>query len=201
VARKRKTDDGALTHLDERGAARMVDVGGKPSTHRVAMAEAFIRMKPETLNLLMEGSIKKGDPLSVARITGIQATKRTSDLIPLAHPIPLTHAAVDLIFEPDKNGVRIETRAETVGATGVELEALVAASSSALAIYDMCKSYDRGMVIERVQLLMKSGGRSGTYRRAERRGETEKFEGAPKPRPKKATKKAAKKKSSTRKKR
>jgi cyclic pyranopterin phosphate synthase len=163
--------EGRLVHLDEFGSARMVDVGSKPATHRVAMAEAFVRMRPEALELLRTGQLVKGDALAVARIAGIAGSKRAADLIPLAHPIALTHAAVDVSLEAD--GVRIETRVETVGSTGVELEALVAASTAALAVYDMAKSHDRGMVIERVQLLMKAGGRSGTYRRQEPRGETE----------------------------
>jgi cyclic pyranopterin phosphate synthase len=163
--------DGPLVHLDEAGSARMVDVGAKPATHRVAMAEAFVRMRPEALDLLRGGQLVKGDALAVARIAGIAGSKRAADLIPLAHPIALTHAAVDVSLESE--GVRIETRVETVGSTGVELEALVAASTAALAVYDMAKSHDRGMVIERVQLLMKAGGRSGTYRRQEQRGETE----------------------------
>ena len=159
--------------MDDHGMARMVDVGGKDSTHRIAMAEAFVRMQPSTLKLLSEGELEKGDALAVARIAGIAGSKRAAELIPLAHPIPLTHAAVQIYVEPDRGGVRVETRVETVGVTGVELEALVAAASAALAIYDMGKAHDRGMVIENIQLVMKSGGRSGIYRRAERRGETE----------------------------
>jgi cyclic pyranopterin phosphate synthase len=151
----------------------MVDVGAKPSTHRVAMAEAFVRMSAEALRRLTDGNLYKGDALAVARIAGIAASKRAAELIPLAHPIALTHAAVAVTPEPERSGVRIETRCETVGATGVELEALVAASTAALAVYDMVKAHDRGMVIEGVQLLMKAGGRSGTYHRKERRGETE----------------------------
>lgn len=162
-----------LPHLDHRGFARMVDVGTKPSTHRVAVAEAFIRMKPDTLRLLRDGSLYKGDAMSVARIAGIAGSKRTADLIPLAHPVALTHAAVDVALEPRNDGVRIETRVETRAQTGVELEALVAATTAALAIYDMAKSHDRGMVIEGVQLKLKSGGRSGTYSREEPSGETE----------------------------
>ena len=168
----------ALPHLDDRGFARMVDVGMKPATHRVAVAEAFVRMKPETLERLRDGSLHKGDALSVARIAGVAASKKTSDLIPLAHPISLTHVAVEVTLESDRGLVRIETRAETMGATGVEMEALVSASTAALAIYDMAKAYERGMVIERVQLIMKSGGRSGTFRRQERRGDTEPDEAA-----------------------
>lgn len=164
----------ALPHLDERGHARMVDVGAKASTHRVAVAEAFIRMLPETLRRLEAGALAKGDALAVARIAGIQAAKKAWELIPLAHPIGLTHAAVDVSLEPERGGVRVETRVETVGTTGVEMEAMVAASTAALAIYDMAKAHDRGMVVERVQLVMKSGGKSGTYHRAERRGDTDK---------------------------
>ena len=176
-----------LPHLDERGTARMVDVGAKPSTHRVAVAEVFVRMKPETLELLRAGSLYKGDALAVARIAGIAGTKRTSDLLPLAHPISITHVAVDVLLEPENGGVRIETRVETVGVTGCELEALVAASTAALNLYDMAKSHDRGMVIEGLQLVMKSGGRSGVYRRKERRGDTEHS-----PTKRKTAKKAAK---------
>lgn len=164
---------GALPHLDSRGAARMVDVGAKSATHRVAVAEAMVRMKPETLELLKEGALYKGDALAVARVAGIAATKRTSDLIPLAHPIGVTHAAVDVVLEPEHGRVRIETRVETIGVTGVEMEALVAASTAALALYDMAKAYDRGMVVDGLKLIMKSGGRSGTYRRKEARGDTE----------------------------
>lgn len=176
----------ALPHLDERGHARMVDVGAKASTHRVAVAEAFIRMLPETLRRLEAGALAKGDALAVARIAGIQAAKKAWELIPLAHPIGLTHAAVDVSLEPERGGVRVETRVETVGTTGVEMEAMVAAATAALAIYDMAKAHDRGMVVERVQLVMKSGGKSGTYRRAERRGDTDKVvkAAAPKPRAK-----------------
>lgn len=166
----------SLPHLDARGFARMVDVGAKPSTHRVAVAEAFIRMTPETMDKLADGELAKGDALSVARIAGIQAAKRAWELIPLAHPIALTHAAVDVMIERDKGGVRVETRVETVGMTGVEIEAMVAASTAALAVYDMAKAHDRGMVIERVQLVMKAGGKSGTYRRRERRGDTDRAE-------------------------
>ncbi len=141
------------------------------------MCWKVVRMRPETLRLLSEGNLHKGDALAVARIAGIAGSKRTADLIPLAHPIGLTHAAVDVSIEPSQSGVRIETRVETVGSTGVELEALVAAAAAALTVYDMAKSHDRGMVIERVQLLMKAGGRSGVYRRKERRGETEQANG------------------------
>jgi cyclic pyranopterin phosphate synthase len=143
----------------------MVDVGEKPDTARVAIAEAFVRMKRETLALLKSAALEKGDAFGVARIAGIQAAKKAPELIPLAHPILLTHVSVQV--EPVQNDsvVRIEARAETRGPTGVEMEALTAAAVAALALYDMGKKHDRGMVIERVQLLEKSGGASGTYRR------------------------------------
>jgi cyclic pyranopterin phosphate synthase len=155
----------ALPHLDEKGAARMVDVGEKPATKRVAIAEAFVRMKKTTLDLLSASALEKGDAFAVARIAAIQAAKRTPDLIPLAHPLQLTHVAVEIEPDPKNSGVRIETRVETTGPTGVEMEALTAAAAAALSIYDMAKKHDRGMVIERVQLLEKSGGQSGRYRR------------------------------------
>ena len=179
-------DGGALPHLDERGMARMVDIGAKPRTHRIAVAEAFVRMKAETLELLQDGKLEKGDALAVARVAGIAGSKRTADLIPLAHPITLTHAAVDVSLEPERHGVRIESRVETVGSTGVEMEALVAAATAALALYDMAKHHDRGMVIERLELKMKSGGRSGTYLRKERKGETEILERVARTRAKKS---------------
>ncbi len=188
--RTTKNDVTKLPHLDERGLARMVDVGGKPSTHRVAVAEAFVRMQPDTLALLRDGELYKGDALGVARVAGIAGSKRTSDLIPLAHPIGLTSAAVELTLED--GGVHVEARVETHGSTGVELEALVAASTAALSVYDMAKAHDRGMVIERLQLKLKSGGRSGTYSRLDR---STKVEPPPKPRRKAPAKKrtAAKK--------
>ncbi|MCK6548034.1 cyclic pyranopterin monophosphate synthase MoaC [Myxococcota bacterium] len=139
----------------------MVDVGAKPATARRAIAEAFVRMRPDTVRLLADRALAKGDALAVARIAGIQAAKRTPDLIPLAHPLLLTHVAVELDLEDD--GVRIETRVETTSSTGVEMEALTAAAAAALSIYDMAKKHDREMVIERVQLLVKTGGQSGDY--------------------------------------
>jgi len=153
-----------LTHLDASGHAHMVDVGGKPSTVRVAVAEAFISMAPETLVLIVEGRAPKGDVLATARIAGIMAAKRTSDLIPLCHPLALTRAAVDL--EPEREpsaGVRVTATVQTEGQTGVEMEALTAASVAALTLYDMCKAVDRGMTVERVRLLRKEGGRSGLW--------------------------------------
>ncbi|HEX9093553.1 MAG TPA: cyclic pyranopterin monophosphate synthase MoaC [Coriobacteriia bacterium] len=150
-----------LTHVDEHGAARMVDVAGKPVTHRRAVASAFVRMKPETLAMIVEGRAPKGDVLAVARVAGIMAAKRTSDLIPLCHPLPLTHAAVD--FEPKGSGVAITAVAETDGKTGVEMEALTAAGVAAITLYDMCKAVDRGMVVTDLMLMSKEGGKSGSW--------------------------------------
>jgi cyclic pyranopterin phosphate synthase len=157
--------DEKLSHVDEHGAARMVDVAGKPVTHRRAVASAFVRMRPETLAMIVEGRAPKGDVIAVARVAGIMAAKRTSELIPLCHPLPLTHATVDL--EPDADGMRITAVAETDGMTGVEMEALTAAGVAALTLYDMCKAVDRGMVVTDVMLLSKEGGRSGTWTRKE----------------------------------
>jgi len=155
-----------LTHFDEAGRARMVDVGAKSSTARRAVATSRIHMQPNTLNLITSGGVAKGDVLGVARIGGIMAAKRTSELIPLCHPIQLTSVTID--FTPDLDGSAIAIRAavEAHDRTGVEMEALLAVSVAALTIYDMCKSYDRGMHVEAVQLLEKEGGRSGHYRRA-----------------------------------
>jgi cyclic pyranopterin phosphate synthase len=155
--------DDKLSHVDERGAARMVDVAAKEVTHRRAVATAFVRMQPETLAMIVEGRTPKGDVVAVARIAGITAAKKTSDLIPLCHPLPLTHASVD--FEPQEHGMRITAVAETDGKTGVEMEALTAAGVAALTLYDMCKAVDRGMVVTDLKLLSKEGGRSGTWTR------------------------------------
>jgi cyclic pyranopterin phosphate synthase len=153
-----------LSHFDEQGASRMVDVGDKAVTHRVAVASAIVRMKPETLDLIRNKAAAKGDVLEVARLAAIMAAKRTDELIPLCHSLPLERVDVRYTFmEPD--GVAIEVEVGTTAKTGVEMEALVAASTCALTIYDMCKAVDRGMVIERVQLEAKSGGRSGDFRR------------------------------------
>ena len=156
-------DADKLTHIDEHGAARMVDVAGKPVTRRRAVAEAWIRMRPETVQMIVDGRAPKGDVFAVARIAGIQAAKRTAELIPLCHPLPLTSVAVDLVAEAA--AVRITAVAETEGKTGVEMEALTAASVAALSLYDMCKAVDRGMEIGPVRLLEKSGGKSGAWRR------------------------------------
>lgn len=152
-----------LTHLDSHGSAHMVDVGDKQVTHRVAVAEATIRMKPETLAMIVEGRAPKGDVFAVARIAGIQAAKRTADLIPLCHPIPITKVTVEL--EPGDACVHITATCATDGKTGIEMEALTAASTAALALYDMCKAVDRGMEIADVRLLEKSGGASGHWTR------------------------------------
>jgi cyclic pyranopterin monophosphate synthase len=155
-----------LTHLDEHGAAHMVDVAGKAVTHRRAVAGAFIAMKPSTLSMIAEGNAPKGDVFAAARIAGIMAAKRTSELIPLCHPLSLTHVSVQLTAEnTDRTGVRIEAVAETDGKTGVEMEALTAASVAGLVVYDMCKAVDRGMVLSDVMLLSKEGGKSGEWKR------------------------------------
>jgi cyclic pyranopterin phosphate synthase len=152
-----------LTHFNEAGAAHMVDVGAKGAAERVAVAEGYIEMRPETLALIMEGGHKKGDVLGIARIAGIMASKRTADLIPLCHPIPITHVDVKLAPEPEQCRVRCEVTVKTVGATGVEMEALTATQIALLTIYDMCKAVDRGMTIQSVRLLEKTGGQSGHW--------------------------------------
>lgn len=155
----------SLTHLDDTGAARMVDVGDKDPTAREAIAEAAVSMQPETLVLLVSGGHKKGDVFAVARVAGIQAAKKCADLIPLCHPLMLN--AVEVQFEVDETAstVRVQARCRVSGETGVEMEALTAASVAALTIYDMCKAVDRGMEIRAVRLLEKQGGKSGAWRR------------------------------------
>jgi cyclic pyranopterin phosphate synthase len=153
-----------FTHFDAAGQAQMVDVGGKDVSRRVARAAGRILMRPETLALIREGKASKGDVLGVARIAAIQAAKRTAELIPLAHPLPLTHVAVE--FRLDADAVAIEVTAETLDRTGVEMEALMAASVGLLTVYDMCKAVDRGMRIEGIYLVEKSGGRSGHFKAA-----------------------------------
>lgn len=150
-----------LSHVDERGSARMVDVTGKAITHRRAVAGAVIHMRPETLVMIYDGQAPKGDVLAVARVAGIMAAKKTSDLIPLCHPLAIAHATVD--FEPVSDGVRIRASVETDGATGVEMEALTAASVAALTLYDMCKAVDRGMTVDGLGLLLKEGGKTGRW--------------------------------------
>ncbi|TNF99012.1 MAG: cyclic pyranopterin monophosphate synthase MoaC [Gammaproteobacteria bacterium] len=152
-----------LTHIDDDGAARMVDVSDKDTTERVATAAATVKMLPDTLKMVIEGSHKKGDVLAVARIAGIQAAKQCSTLIPLCHPLMLTSVNVDLLPDEANSCIQIQTRCKLRGRTGVEMEALTAASVAALTIYDMCKAVDRGMVIENIRLLEKKGGKSGHW--------------------------------------
>ncbi|WP_104018911.1 cyclic pyranopterin monophosphate synthase MoaC [Roseovarius nitratireducens] len=152
-----------LTHFDERGAAHMVDVSDKDVTARVAVAEGHIRMAPQTFDLIAEGRAKKGDVLSVARLAGIMGAKKTPDLIPLCHPLPVTRVAVDLTLDPDLPGIRIEGTVKTTGQTGVEMEALTAVSVAALTVYDMAKAVDRAMEIGGIRVVLKDGGKSGRY--------------------------------------
>jgi cyclic pyranopterin phosphate synthase len=156
-----------LTHFNEAGAAHMVDVGDKPSTQRTAVAEGYIEMRPETLAMVMAGSHKKGDVLGIARIAGIMASKKTSELIPLCHPIALTHVSLDLEPQSEHSRVRCVATAGTAGQTGVEMEALTAVQVALLTIYDMCKAVDRGMTMQSIRLLEKAGGKSGEWRREE----------------------------------
>ena len=149
--------------VDADGRARMVDVSDKAETERVATAQGRIVMKPETLTLIRTGGVKKGDVLQVARLAGIMAAKRTSELIPLCHPLPLTSIAVDLVADDTANAIDITATIKLKGRTGVEMEALTAVSVAALTVYDMCKAVDRGMIISDVRLVQKSGGKSGTF--------------------------------------
>ena len=152
-----------LSHVDERGRARMVDVGEKPETAREAIAEGEVRMSAAARRAIRTRTVRKGDPLQAARLAGIMAAKRTADLVPLCHPLPLT--AIDVDLRPADSGYRIRSRVRTIARTGVEMEALVAVAAAALTLYDMLKAVDRGMVIGRIRLLEKRGGRSGEYRR------------------------------------
>ncbi len=152
-----------FTHIDAKGNARMVDVGAKPVTHRTATAAAEVTMTPATLQMIIDGGHEKGDVLGTARLAGIMAAKRTHELIPLCHSLPLDSVKVDLTCEPDARAVAIQATCTTSAKTGVEMEALTAASVAALTVYDMCKAVDRAMHIGRVRLLHKAGGRSGTY--------------------------------------
>lgn len=153
-----------LTHIDQSGNASMVDVSAKPDTERIAIAAGSVVMRPETLRLVADNAFDKGDVLAVARIAGIMGAKQTSTLIPLCHPLPLSRIAVDFDLDSDASAVRITAQAKTTGKTGVEMEALTAVSIAALTIYDMCKAVDRGMQIESVRLIRKSGGQSGDFR-------------------------------------
>jgi len=156
-------DPDQLTHLDEHGAARMVDVGDKAETRREATAECFVRMAPETARAVRDATVAKGDALGVARVAGIMAAKRTPDLIPLCHPLPIT--SVEVGFEVGEEGVRILATARVRGQTGVEMEALTAAAVAGLTVIDMVKGLEKGVHLEHVRLLAKSGGRSGAWRR------------------------------------
>ena len=152
-----------LTHFDAAGQAHMVDVGAKSDTHRVAVAAGTIRMKPETLALIVAGTAKKGDVLGIARIAAIMGAKRTSDLVPLCHPLPITRVAVDFEVDQAASSVHCRAQVETVGKTRVEMEALTAVQVGLLTIYDMCKAADRGMVMTDVRVLEKHGGKSGSW--------------------------------------
>ena len=159
-------ENSPLTHFDASGQAHMVDIGAKQDTKRVAIATGTIRMLPATLALVTSGNAKKGDVLGIARIAGLMAAKRTSDLIPLCHPLALTHVGVEFHIDQAQSQVHCVVEAETVGKTGVEMEALTAVQIALLTIYDMCKAVDRGMAITDVQLLEKRGGKSGHWQKA-----------------------------------
>ena len=152
-----------LTHFDARGQAHMVDVSAKAETHRIARASGVIRMLPATLALIEGGTAKKGDVIGVARIAAIQAAKRTAELIPLCHPLPITRVAVEFELDATTSSVRCTAQVETLGRTGVEMEALTAVQIGLLTVYDMCKAADRGMVMEGIRVLQKSGGKSGDW--------------------------------------
>jgi cyclic pyranopterin phosphate synthase len=152
-----------LTHFDAQGQAHMVDVAGKDVTHRVARASGTIQMKPETFALVAEGRAKKGDVIGIARIAAIQGAKRTADLVPLCHPLPITRVAVDFELDAAQSLVRCTAQVETLGRTGVEMEALTAVQVGLLTVYDMCKAVDRGMVMGDIRLLEKRGGKSGDW--------------------------------------
>lgn len=152
-----------LTHFNAAGEAHMVDVGAKTVTHRIAVTEGWITLQPQTLAMILRGDHKKGDVLGIARIAGIMASKRTAELIPLCHPLPLTHVSIDLTPLPEHHRVLCTCRCETQHVTGVEMEALTATQVALLTIYDMCKAMDRGMVIGGIRLLEKAGGRSGRF--------------------------------------
>lgn len=158
-----KTDQQSLTHFNAGGQAHMVDVGTKSETHRIAIASGRISMLAATLDLIQQGSSKKGDVLGIARIAAIQASKKTAELIPLCHPISLTHVDVDFEIDAAHNSIQCTVTTETYGKTGVEMEALTAVSTGLLTIYDMCKAVDRGMVISDIRLLEKHGGKSGDW--------------------------------------
>jgi len=153
-----------LTHFDESGQAHMVNVGDKASTHRIAIATGMISMLPETFKMVEAGTHKKGDVLGIARIAGIQASKKTADLVPLCHPLALTHVSLEFKLDQKNSSISCQAKAETTGQTGVEMEALTAVQVALLTIYDMCKAVDRGMVMGDIKLLEKSGGKSGKWK-------------------------------------
>jgi cyclic pyranopterin phosphate synthase len=157
------TSHSPLTHFDAGGQAHMVDVGAKSETHRIAVAAGTIRMQPATLELVTSGTAKKGDVLGIARIAAIMAAKRTSDLVPLCHPLALTRVAVEFEIDSENNSVHCRAQVETVGKTGVEMEALTAVQVGLLTVYDMCKAVDRGMVMTNIRVLEKHGGKSGDW--------------------------------------
>ncbi|MBY5932325.1 cyclic pyranopterin monophosphate synthase MoaC [Tateyamaria omphalii] len=152
-----------LTHFDDQGAAHMVDVSDKDVTDRIAVAEAYVKMKRETFEIITEGRAKKGDVIGVARLAGIMGAKRTADLIPLCHPLPITKVSVDLEPDDDLPGLRITATVKTTGQTGVEMEALTAASTAALTVHDMVKAVDKGIEIGGLRVVLKDGGKSGRY--------------------------------------
>lgn len=152
-----------LTHFDASGDAHMVDVSDKPVTDRIAIAQGWVKMLPETLDIIIKGGARKGDVLGVARLAGIMGAKRTADLIPLCHPLPITKVALDLTPDENLPGIRISATVKTSGQTGVEMEALTAASTAALTVYDMLKAVDRGMEIGGIRVTLKDGGKSGRY--------------------------------------
>jgi len=164
-----KHDEGGsmkkLTHLDEKGQARMVDVGSKPVTEREAIAHGAVYMKKETINLITDKKIPKGDVFGTARLAGIMAAKKTSELIPLCHPLNITLVEVNFNVDEERNKIDIESRVKTAGQTGVEMEALTAVSVAALTIYDMCKAVDKGMILSDIMLMKKRGGKSGEWKR------------------------------------
>lgn len=152
-----------LTHFDKDGQAHMVDVSDKAVTDRVAVAEGYIRMTPETLEMITEGRAKKGDVLSVAQLAGIMGAKKTAELIPLCHPLPISKVALNLTADPARPGIRVEGTVKTTGQTGVEMEALTAVATACLTVYDMVKAIEKSMVIEDIRLVLKDGGKSGRY--------------------------------------
>ena len=152
-----------LTHFDPQGQAHMVDVSDKDHTDRIAVAEGYVRMSKQVLEIIIEGRAKKGDVLSVARLAGIMGAKKTSELIPLCHPLPITKVALELTVDPTRPGVRVEATVKTSGQTGVEMEALTAVSTACLTIYDMVKAVEKSMIIEDIRLVLKDGGKTGLY--------------------------------------